>query len=105
MEKESHMIWKIKKKGKKCIFLLHLNEFNLNDGFKNYIVPNIFYAPSMKKNVWKKKNIYIYIHTHNPICYIYSFCCTIPKLTKKIKNKKLLDHWNFLWMQKPTKNS
>ena len=54
---------KKKKKGKKWIFLLHLNEFNLNDGFKNYIVPKIFYAPSMKKMYGRKKNIYIYTHT------------------------------------------
>ena len=55
MEKESHVIWK-KKKGKKWISLLHLNEFNLKDGFENYIVAKIFDAPSNDKNVWKKKN-------------------------------------------------
>ena len=54
------MIWKKKKKGKKWIFLLHLNEFNLNDSFENYIVVKIFDAPSNVKKVWKK-NIYIYI--------------------------------------------
>ena len=51
------MIWK-KILGKKWIFLLHLNEFNLKDGFENYIVAKIFYAPSNDKKVWKKKNIY-----------------------------------------------
>ena len=66
-----------RKKKKKRIFLLHLNEFNLKDGFENYIVAEIFDAPSNKKK-GKNKNIYI----HNPICYINSFCCTIPKLTK-----------------------
>ena len=59
-----------------------MNEFNLKDGFENYIVVKIFYAPSNDKKVWKKKNV------HNPICYINSFCCTIPKLTK-IKNKNI----------------
>ena len=44
------MIWK-----KKRIFLLYLNEFNLNDGFENYIVAKIFDAPSNDKNVLKKK--------------------------------------------------
>ena len=44
---------KIRKK--KRIFLLHLNEFNLKDGFKNYIVAKIFDAPSNDKKVWKKK--------------------------------------------------
>ena len=48
------MIWK-KKLGKKWISLLHLNEFNLNDGFENYIVAKIFDAPSNDKKVWKKK--------------------------------------------------
>ena len=47
---------KKKKKGKKWISLLHLNEFNLKDGFENYIVAKIFDAPSNDKNVWKKKN-------------------------------------------------
>ena len=47
------MIWK-KKLGKKWISLLHLNEFNLKDGFENYIVAKIFDAPSNDK-VWKKK--------------------------------------------------
>ena len=52
-----------------------MNEFNLKDGFENYTVAKIFYAPSNDKKVWKKKNIYIYIytHTHNSICYINSF--------------------------------
>ena len=53
--------------GRKYIFLLHLNEFILNDGFENYTVVKIFYAPSNDKKVWKKKKI------HNPICYINSF--------------------------------
>ena len=37
--------------GRKYIFLLHLNEFNLNDGFENYIVTKIFDAPSNDKKV------------------------------------------------------
>ena len=41
--------------GRKYIFLLHLNEFILNDGFENYTVVKIFYAPSNDKKVWKKK--------------------------------------------------
>ena len=43
----------LKKKNwkKKCIFLLHLNEFNLKDGFENYTVAKIFYAPSNDKKV------------------------------------------------------
>ena len=40
--------------GKKWISLLHLNEFNLKDGFENYIVAKIFDVPSNDK-VWKKK--------------------------------------------------
>ena len=44
-----------KKLGKKWISLLHLNEFNLKDGFENYIVAKIFDAPSNDKNVWKEK--------------------------------------------------
>ena len=77
-----------------------MNEFNLNDGFENYIVAKIFDAPSNDKKVWKKK-------LHNTICYINSFCCTIPKFTKeKYKNiyKKMSDHWNLIWMQIPMKN-
>ena len=75
MEKESHVIWK-KKLGKKWISLLHLNEFNLKDGFENYIIAKIFYAPSNdKKGMEEKKK-------HNSTCYINSFLCTIPKLTK-----------------------
>ena len=67
-----------------------MNEFNLNDGFENYIVVKIFYAPTKEKKVWKKKtNIYIYRHIHNPICYINSSCYTIPKLTQKKKKKHL----------------
>ena len=57
MKKESHVIWK-KKLRKIWIFLLHLNEFNLKDGFENYIVAKIFDAPSNDKKVWKKKYIY-----------------------------------------------
>ena len=41
--------------GRKYIFLLRLNEFNLKDGFENYLVAKIFYAPSNEKKVWKKK--------------------------------------------------
>ena len=37
------------------ISLLHLNEFNLKDGFENYIVAKIFDAPSNDKKVWKGK--------------------------------------------------
>ena len=48
MEKESHVIW-TKKLGKKWISLLHLNEFNLKDGFENYIVAKIFDVPSNDK--------------------------------------------------------
>ena len=45
-----------KKLGKKWISLLHLNEFNLNDGFENYIVAKIFDAPSNHKWYGRKKN-------------------------------------------------
>ena len=45
----------ILKKKKKWISLLHLNEFNLKDGFENYIVAKIFDAPSNDKKVWKKE--------------------------------------------------
>ena len=38
--------------------LLHLNEFNLKDGFENYTVAKVFYAHSNEKKVWKKKKIY-----------------------------------------------
>ena len=44
--------------GRKYIFLLHLNEFILNDGFENYTVVKIFYAPSNDKKLWKKKKKY-----------------------------------------------
>ena len=57
-----HDLKKILEK-KKCIFLLHLNEFNLNDDFENYTFAKIFYATSNDKNVWKK-NIYIYIYIY-----------------------------------------
>ena len=46
---------KKKEKEKKWISLLHLNEFNLKDGFENYIVAKIFDAPSNDKKVWKEK--------------------------------------------------
>ena len=52
------MCFEKKKLGKKWIFLLHLNEFNLKDGFENYIVAKIFDAPSSDKKVWKKKKKY-----------------------------------------------
>ena len=44
--------------GRKYIFLLRLNEFNLKDGFKNYTVAKIFYASSNEKKVWKEKKKY-----------------------------------------------
>ena len=68
---------KIRKK--KRIFLLYLNEFNPKDGFENYIVAKIFDVPPNDKKVWKKKK-----KIHNSICYINSFCYTIPKLTQKM---------------------
>ena len=46
------MIWKKKNLRKKWIFLLRLNEFNLKDGFENYIVTKIFYAPSNDVKLW-----------------------------------------------------
>ena len=55
LEKESHVIWK-KKLGKKWISLLYLNEFNLKDGFENYIVAKIFDALSNDKMYGRKKN-------------------------------------------------
>ena len=67
-----------------------MNEFNLNDGFENYIVTKIFDAPSNDKNVWKKKKI------HNSKYYINSFCYTIPKLTK-IKNKNIYKKLSHYW--------
>ena len=42
-EKIPHDLKKIL--GRKYIFLLRLNEFNLTDGFENYIVAKIFDAP------------------------------------------------------------
>ena len=43
--------------GRKYIFLLRLNEFNLKDGFENYTVAKSFDAPSNdKKGVEEKKN-------------------------------------------------
>ena len=47
--------------GRQYIFLLRLNEFNLMDGFENYIVAKIFDAPSNEKKVWnqKKKSQYV----------------------------------------------
>ena len=35
-----------------------MNEFNIEDGFENYIVAKIFDAPSNDKKVWKKEKIY-----------------------------------------------
>ena len=51
-----------KKLGKKWISL-HLNEFNLKDGFENYMVAKIFDAPSNDKKVWKKKKKKKHTHT------------------------------------------
>ena len=56
--------------GRKYIFLLHLNEFNLNDCFENYIVAKIFDASSNEKKVWKEKK------TQTSMLY-YFFCYTI----------------------------
>ena len=58
--------------GRKYIFLLRLNEFNLKDGFENYLIAKIFYAPSNEKNVWKKKKK----KTQASMLY-YFFCYTI----------------------------
>ena len=41
-----------------------MNEFNLKDGFENYIVAKIFDVPSNDKNVWKKKKKKKHTHTH-----------------------------------------
>ena len=56
--------------GRQYIFLLLLNEFNLNDGFENYTVAKIFDAPSNEKKVWKEKK------TQTSMLY-YFFCYTI----------------------------
>ena len=48
-----------------------MNEFNLKDGFENYTVAKIFYAPSNDKKVWKKKKKYIYIYTHTQFNMLY----------------------------------
>ena len=78
-------MWFEKKKlGKKWISL-HLNEFNLKDGFENYIVAKILMRLKMIKRYGRKKKKNTHTHTHNSTFYINSFCCTIPKLTK-IKN-------------------
>ena len=41
--------------GRKYIFLLHLNEFNLNDGFEITQLLKLFYASSNDNRVWKNK--------------------------------------------------
>ena len=41
--------------GRQYVFQLRLNEFNLKDGFENYTVAKIFYAPSNGKKVSNKK--------------------------------------------------
>ena len=84
MEKKSHVICK-NNLGKKWIFLLHLNEFNLKNGFENYIVAKIFDAPLNDKKGMKAKKEKKKKKKHNSTYYINSFCCIIPKLTK-IKN-------------------
>ena len=43
--------------GRKYIFLLHLNEFNLKDGFENYTVVKIFDAPSNGRNKNTQSNL------------------------------------------------
>ena len=56
-----------KKLGKKWISL-HLNEFNLKDGFENYIVAKILMRLKMIKRYGrkkkKKKNTHTHTHTH-----------------------------------------
>ena len=65
-----------------------MNEFNLKDGFENYIIAKIFYAPSNdKKGMEEKKK------KHNSTCYINSFYCTIPKLTKI---KKIIKNFHII---------
>ena len=58
--------------GRKYIFLLHSNEFNLKDSFENYTVTKIFDALTNDQKVWKKKKI------HNPICDINTFATLFP---------------------------
>ena len=49
--------------GRKYILLLHSNEFNLKDSFKNYTIAKIFDAPSNDPKVWKKKKTqFIMLH-------------------------------------------
>ena len=83
LEKESHVIWKKKKKRKKWISLLHLNEFNVKDGFENNIVVKIFYASSNDKKVWKKKK------TQFNMLYIYIYIYILLHYSKINKNKKI----------------
>ena len=62
-KKTPYELWKGRKSFEKiCIFLLHLNEFNLKDGFENYTVAKILMHLQMLKRYGKKK-IYIYIYT------------------------------------------
>ena len=53
---------------KKCIFLIHLNGFNLKDDFENYTVAKILMHLQMLKRYGKKK-IYIYIYTQSNTLY------------------------------------
>ena len=76
---------------KKKIFLLHLNEFNLKEGFENYKVAKIFDAPSNDKNEWKKKYIYIYTIQY-AILILFAALFQINK--NKNIYKKLSHHWN-----------
>ena len=55
LEKESHVIWKKKKKGK-MDFSTSFEWIQSKDGIENYIVAKIFDAPSIDKKVWKKRS-------------------------------------------------
>ena len=86
-------MWFEKKKlGKKWISL-HLNEFNLKDGFENYIVAKIFNVPSNDKKVWKKKKN----KKHNSTCYIkFFFFFFLLHYSKINKNKKFIKNCHII---------
>jgi len=60
--------------GRKYIFLLHLNEFNLNDGFEITQVLKLFMHLQMTKRYGRIKQ-----KIHNQICYINSFATLFLK--------------------------